>query len=103
MVHILQPPPKRWVCANGCDVTDVTPAGVPNRFHNCPAMAGIIAPLVAEGTRCMVRAHEREDYIGDQDVRRDDNGRPIMSVVTTRDDGEDCIAFAPTAHSGSGS
>lgn len=86
------------MCAKGCGVTDVTPWDVPNRFHNCRSLAGILAPLVPEGTRCEVRAVEREDYVGSEIVRTDDNGRPIMSVVTTRDDGEDCIAFAPTAH-----
>jgi hypothetical protein len=100
---LLDPPPTRWVCANGCGISDLTPAGVSNRFHACSALAGILAPLVPEGQRCEVLAVEREDYIGDQIVRRDGNGRPVMAVITVRDEGEDRVVFAPTARTGSGS
>jgi hypothetical protein len=83
-----------WYCPN-CPTTDVT-GPVQNRFHACPALHGLLAPLVIEGTRAKVETHEREDYIGTEQVRLT-NGRPVMSVVTTRDDGEDVIVFAPTA------
>lgn len=102
MAVLLDPPPTRWICSNGCGVVDVTPAGVPNRFHNCRAMAGLLAPLVPEGSGARVLAVEREDYVGKEDVRTDDNGRPVMAVRTERPDGSnDVIMFAPTARGAS--
>jgi hypothetical protein len=53
--------------------------------------------MVLEGTKAKVETHEREDYIGTDDVRLHE-GRPVMSVVTTRDDGQDVAVFAPTAN-----
>lgn len=98
MAHLLSPPPTRWVCSNGCGVFDVTPAGLPNRFHTCRVLGGITAPLVAEGSLVRVRAVEREDYVGKEIVQYDGFGRPIMAVVTDRPDGSNDIAvMAPTA------
>lgn len=88
---------QHWVCPN-CPVQAVT-VGQPNRFHNCPGLAGLLAPLVLEGVRCKVVAELREDYVGREDVRLDANGRAVMAVRTVRDDGEDLAVFAPTAHS----
>ena len=86
-----------WECPN-CPITDVTRGAVANRFHNCAGMHGLTAPLVPAGTRCKVEAMVREDYAGrEQGLRYDGNGRPIMSVVTTRDEGQDCAVFAPVA------
>jgi hypothetical protein len=77
---------------------DVTPAGLPNRFHTCQALAGITAPLVPAGSGVRVRAVEREDYVGREIVQYDGNGRPIMAVVTDRPDGSnDVVVMAPTA------
>lgn len=53
--------------------------------------------MIQVGTKCKVEAREREDYVGSDIVTRDDDGNVIMSVVTTRDDGQDCVVFAPTA------
>jgi hypothetical protein len=53
--------------------------------------------MVLAGTRCKVTAVEREDYVGSEDVRYDGEGRAVMAVRTTRDDGEDLAVFAPTA------
>jgi len=69
-----------------------------SRFHRCPGLAGLSAPMVPAGTRAKVEAVEREDYIGAEDVQYDGNGRPIMAVVTTRDEGNDVAVYAPTAH-----
>lgn len=89
---------RRWECPN-CDHTDVTRESQPHtRFHPCPGLAGLTAPMVPAGTRCKVEAVERGDYIGAEDVRYDDDGRPIMSAITTRDDGTDVVVYAPTAH-----
>lgn len=87
---------RRWECPN-CATTDSTPATTQNRFHTCPGLRGLTAPLVPAGTKAKVTAHEREDYIGNEKVQLDANGRPVMSVVTTRDNGQDVTVFAPTA------
>lgn len=93
-------PESHWECPN-CSVTKVTREAQPHTaFHDCAGLAGLTAPMVAAGTRCKVEAREREDYVGGEDVRYDGNGRPIMSVMTTRDDGQDLVVYAPTAHSG---
>ncbi len=97
-VPLLAVPMRHWGCPN-CDFTDVTHEVQPHsRFHNCAGLAGLSAPMVPAGTRAKVEAVEREDYIGGEDVQRDGNGRPVMAVVTTRDDGNDVTVYAPTAH-----
>lgn len=94
---IFERPPTVWGCPN-CAAVARTPWDCPNRFHVCSGLAGVLAPMVPAGVRAAVVAVEREDYVGREDVRLDGNGRPVMSVVTTRDDGQDCLVFAPTAH-----
>ena len=85
----------RWYCPN-CKKEDVTTESRPHtRFHAC-AKLGLTAPMVRVGTKTKVVAVEREDYIGPDKVQLF-NGRPVMAVVTTRDDGEDRAVFAPTA------
>jgi hypothetical protein len=86
---------RRWYCPN-CIVEDETAASIPNRFHSCTGLYGLTAPLLPAGTKAKVELNERQDYIGTEQVRLV-GGRPVMSVVTTRDDGQDCIVFAPTA------
>ena len=90
---------RRWECPN-CQHEDVTHEARPHtRFHTCPGLRGLTAPMIPAGTRAKVEAVEREDYIGTEDVQLDpERGRPVMSVVTTRDDGQDVAVFAPTAH-----
>lgn len=94
---IFDRPPTVWGCPN-CPAVARTFWNTPNRFHDCPGLAGLLAPMVPAGTRCKVVAVEREDYVGSEDVRLDGNGRPVMSVITVREDGQDCAVFAPTAH-----
>lgn len=95
-VPILTAPERHWECPN-CPAEDVTREAQPHtRFHHCPKL-GISAPMVPAGTRAKVEAVEREDYIGDELVQLNDAGRPVMSVVTTRDDGTDVAVYAPTA------
>jgi len=94
---LLRPPERRWECPN-CDGTDVTREHRPHvRFHSCPGLKGLTAPMVPAGTRCKVVAVERGDYVRDEIVQTDCDGRPVMSVVTVRDDGMDCAVLAPTA------
>lgn len=94
---LLNHPQSNWVCPN-CDFTDVTyEVGPHSRFHNCRGLKGLSAPMVPEGTRCEIKANEREDYVNGEIVQRDGDGRPIMNVITTRDGGQDCAVYAPTA------
>lgn len=93
---------QRWECPN-CTSTDVTHEAQPHtRFHACRGLKGLTAPFVPAGTRCKVEAVEREDYVAGEDVTFDADGRPIMRVETTRDDGNDIAAFAPCAYNTSG-
>jgi len=94
---VLIQPTRHWVCPN-CTTESITHEARPHtRFHTCPGLKGLTAPMVATGTRCEVRAVEREDYVGTEKVQTDAEGRPWMAVVTRRDDGEDRAVFAPTA------
>lgn len=89
-----------WHCPN-CHLEDVTHEPRPHtRFHTCPALHMLTAPMLPKGTAAKVEAHMREDYVGDEQVQVDEDGRPVMSVVTTRDEGQDVIVFAPTAIGG---
>ena len=99
---VLLTPTQFWYCPN-CPAEDVTHEAAPHsRFHTCPGLRGLTAPMLPKGTNAKVEAHEREDYVGVERVQLDpQQQRPVMSVVTTRDDGQDTIVFAPTA-AGSG-
>lgn len=87
-----------WHCPN-CGLKDSTIEARPHtRMHPCPSLYGLVAPMLPAGTKAKVEAVEREDYVGRELVQTaPQNGRPYMSVKTTRDDGEDVIVFAPTA------
>ena len=88
-----------WYCPN-CGATDQTHEPNPHtRYHTCPKLRFLSAPLVPVGTSAKVEAREREDYIGKEMVQLDpERGRPVMSIVTTRDDGtNDVLVFAPVA------
>jgi hypothetical protein len=54
--------------------------------------------MLPAGTRAKVELREREDYVGNELVQLDpERQRPVMSIVTTRDNGQDVAVFAPTA------
>jgi hypothetical protein len=92
-------PEQHWHCPK-CGLDDVThiPAGtVAQRMHACSAFAGLTVPMLPAGVKADLRAVERQDYIGGELVQVDANGRPVMAVVTTREDGQDCTVYAPTA------
>jgi hypothetical protein len=89
-----------WTCPN-CTATDVTREQSPHtRFHACAGLKGLTAPMVPAGTSCKVEAVERGDWVGKEMVQVDGEGRPVMSVVTTRDDGNDVAVLAPCATAG---
>jgi hypothetical protein len=95
---LLRPPERRWECPN-CDATRVTREQRPHTpFHPCRGLRGLTAPFVAAGTRCKVESVERGDWVGREQVQVDGEGRPVMAVVTTRDDGQDCAVLAPVAY-----
>jgi len=101
---------QRWHCPN-CKAEDVTTEPKPHtRFHVCPKLRGLTAPMLPAGVTAKVEVREREDYVGRQPMnitgrdgrpratmQLDDAGRPVMSVVTTRDEGQDAVVFATTA------
>lgn len=85
---------KDWVCARGCGAAARTyDAKIPH--HRCREMAGLMVALIVEGTRAKVEAVERGDYVGSEMVQTDADGHPWMSVVTTRDNGQDTTVYAP--------
>ena len=88
---------QTWRCPN-CGLEERTPPR-PNRFHTCPKLRFMTAPMVLAGTDAKVTIHERDDYVGKDIVRLDpERGRPVMSIVTERADGSnDVMVFAPTA------
>lgn len=90
-----------WYCPN-CGKRDQTREVRPHtRFHTCPKLRHLTAPMLPAGTKAKVELREREDYVNGELVQLDpERGRPVMSVVTTRDTGQDCIVFAPTATGG---
>jgi hypothetical protein len=100
-VPILRQAFEEWYCPNGCYCAEVLPAMPPGatRYHNCPRLHQLSAPLVRAGTDCEVVAVEREDYLnGDQQAMGDD-GRAYMSVITKYADGRnDLAANAGLAH-----
>jgi len=98
VIPILAPVVRGWYCPS-CGLTDQTNdprIAVP--LHPCPKLRGLMAPMLAKGTAGKIELHEREDYIGDELVQLDpEQGRPVMSMVTTRDAGTDARIYVPTA------
>jgi len=84
-----------YACPN-CTSRTPAPTGKPV-LHRCRGLKGLIVPMVIEGTSCKLEIVERGDYVAGEHVQTDAEGRPVMSVVTTRDDGQDCTVYAPAA------
>lgn len=85
-----------WYCPNCDSAARTVDTKVPH--HPCKKIAlGLMVPLVPKGQAAKVEAVERQDFIGTEQVQMDENRRPVMSVVVTRDDGQDCTVFAPVA------
>lgn len=89
---------QAWECPN-CDTTDVTQPLPPgqSRYHTCPGLHGLNAPLVRAGVRCKVTAAVREDYLGGDQQATGDDGKPYMSIRTTYDDHDDLLVNAGLA------
>lgn len=87
-----------WFCPN-CQVTATSPPPPPGtrKFHSCPGLHGLNAPLIRAGTRCTVTAEERQDYLNGDMQATGDDGKAYMAVRTIRDDGEDLMVNAGLA------
>jgi len=87
-----------WYCPN-CGLTDQTREALPHsRYHTCPKLRFLSAPMLPVGTKAKVELNERADYVNGDNVQLDPElGRPVMSIVTTRDNGTDALVFAPCA------
>lgn len=89
---------RDWHCPQCSSAARTFDSKIP--WHRCAGLAGLVAPLIDVGTRGESKAIERGDYINGEAVQLDANGRPVMAIVTTRDDGQDCTIFAPCASLG---
>lgn len=88
-----------WECPE-CGLSERVRPLPPNasRFHPCPKLHGLTAPLVRTGTDCTIRVRERQDYLGREEQRTGDDGRPYMAVETVHADGHtDVAVFAAVA------
>ena len=87
-----------WCCPN-CAYAEQTRGLPPNaaRFHTCPGLHMLSAPLVRAGIACKVEAEERGDYLGGEIQAHGDDGKPYMAVRTTRADGDDLAVNAGMA------
>lgn len=91
---------RMWECTR-CDVTSATADAQPGiPMHDCPGMAGMRIPFSPAGQSAKVTMHEREDYVGREDVQRDADGRVWMACTVTTDQAEHLAVYAPTAHAG---
>ena len=91
---------RLWECSR-CDTTTATADAQPGTpTHRCAGASGMTIPFVPAGVRSKVELVERGDYVGAEDVQRDDEGRVWMSAVVTTGDTEHVAVYAPTAHAG---
>lgn len=84
-----------WYCPNCEAEARTVDASLP--MHPCAGIAGLMAPLVLQGTKAKITTNEREDYVGNENVQSDAEGRVVMSTTTERDDGQDCTIYVATA------
>lgn len=97
-----------WHCP-ACKATDQTSAPrVPEgfgpvvgsaHFHTCPKTGMPNTPMVKAGVKAKIVANLRPDYVGRELVQMSlhDKPQPVMSITVEREDGLDCVVFAPTA------
>lgn len=87
-----------WYCPN-CPRAERT-RGLPGnaaRFHPCPGLHGLTAPLVRAGVSCAVTAEERQDYLDGDLQAMGDDGKAYMAVRTTYADHDDLLVNAGLA------
>jgi hypothetical protein len=97
-VPLLRQPFEDWYCPN-CGISERVEALPPDssRYHTCPGLHMLTAPLVRANVYAKVEAEERADYLNGETQETGDNGKPYMAVRVTRDDGDDLMVNAPTA------
>lgn len=97
MAVIVQPI-HEWHCP-ACGKTSQTRAvQTHTQFHPCPKLRGVDVPMLPIGTKAKLELVEWQDYVGRERVQVDpERRRPIQSLVTTRDHGQDVAVYAPTA------
>lgn len=97
-VPLLTPPSEDWYCPN-CGIAERVPALPPgaSRFHVCPRLHMLTAPLVRADRHAKVEAEERADYLNGEIQATGDDGRPYMAVRTTYDDHDDVAVNAGLA------
>ena len=84
-------------CGLGERVSPPLPPGS-SRYHNCPRMHGLSAPLIPVTMDAKVEAVEREDYLRSEVQTTGDDGKAYMAVKTTYADGRNDMAVnAPLA------
>lgn len=92
-------PVREWYCPE-CGFTDTTnDAVLTTHYHICPRLRFLAVGLVPVGTKARIVLKEREDYVGNENVQLDpERQRPVMSIITLRDDGSnDTVVLAPSA------
>lgn len=68
-------------------------------FHHCPALNGILTPMVEDGRDAIHKILLREDYVGEDICSvRDANNRVVSSVTTEFADGSNQLTvYMPCA------
>ena len=96
MAEVLLEGWQDWECPN-CHLAERTRPLPPNstRFHSCPKLHGLTAPLVRAGTDCKVTAVGRGDYLAGEEQRTGTDGKPYMAVRTDHADGSNDLAVFP--------
>lgn len=96
MALLLFDPWQELECPN-CHLAERVRPLPPNsqRFHQCPALHGLTAPMILKGTDCKVVAREREDYLRGERQETGDDGKPYMAVETIHADGHNDVAVFP--------
>ena len=92
---------EEWHCPNGCSCRETIPAlpAGATRYHNCPRLHQLAAPLVRVGMDVSVEAIEREDYLNGETQAMGDDGKAYMAVTTRYADGRNDLAVnAGLAH-----
>lgn len=97
-VVLLKVPYQDWYCPN-CGATERTVAMAPNssRFHTCPRLHMLSAPLVRDGVKAKVEAVERQDFLRGETQATGDDGVPYMAIHTGRDEGDDLVVHPGVA------
>ena len=97
-VPLLHVPFEDWYCPN-CGLEERVKVLPPDssRFHTCPRLHMLTAPLVRANVYAKVEAEERADYLNGEVQETGDDGRPYMAIRTTRDEGDDLVVHPGVA------